>query len=324
MLDAHQLNIFLAAATTLNFTAAARQLHMSQPSVSQHIRELEHTFGMALFLREGRHVALTDAGRTLAPLAQQLVTASLRIEETMQSLQAEVYGHLKVGCSTSSGKYVLPFLLADFMRRHRKVEATCHVAPRHVTLEMLCQGEVQLALAAAGDFCADVEYHHLLSDQVVLIAPLSHPWTQRREIEPAELLEAKFIMREESSGTRAVVAAGLSEIGLTLDHLSKALILGNPEAIVLAVQEEIGVAFVSQLVVERLAPGKVASVKVHGLALRQDIYIGRHQRHPATVVQTAFWEYVRDPHNAFLCRFGQRGNGKKEGSALLETAAGAI
>jgi LysR family transcriptional regulator, transcriptional activator of the cysJI operon len=324
MLDAHQLNIFLAAATTLNFTAAARQLHMSQPSVSQHIRELEHTFGQALFLREGRHVVLTDAGRTLAPLAQQLVTASLHIEETMQSLKGEVYGHLNVGCSTSSGKYVLPFLLADFMGRHRKVEATCHVAPRHVTLEMLCQGEVQLALAAAGDFCSDVVYHPLLSDPVVLITPLGHPWAERQEIDAAELLEAKFIMREEGSGTRAVLAAGLSAVGLTLDHLSKALILGNPEAIALAVQEGIGVAFVSQLVVDRLAPGKVALVRVHGLELRQDIYIGRHKRHPATVVQRAFWDFVRDPDNAFLRPFRQRGEGEKWGFSLPEPAADAI
>jgi LysR family transcriptional regulator, transcriptional activator of the cysJI operon len=303
MLDAHQLNVFLAAATSLNFTAAARQLHMSQPSVSQHIRELEHVFDLPLFVREGRHVVLTDAGKALVPLAQQLIAASIRIEETMESLKGNVYGHLVVGCSTTTGKYVFPFLLADFMRRHPKVEATCHVVPRCVALQMLSDGDAHLALAGAYEFCTDVEYCKLLSDPLVLITPLNHPWARRAGIDSNELPEARFILREEGSGTRAMVAQGLIDASLNIDQLPKALTLGNSEAIVLAVREGIGVAFVSQLVVEWLAPGKVATVKVHDLSLRQDVYIGRHRRHPATVAQSAFWDFVNDPNNTFLRRF---------------------
>ncbi len=67
MLDTHQLNVFLVAADTLNFTQAARLLHMSQPSVSQHIQSLEHTLGQELFVRAGRHIELTDAGPDAGP-----------------------------------------------------------------------------------------------------------------------------------------------------------------------------------------------------------------------------------------------------------------
>jgi DNA-binding transcriptional LysR family regulator len=308
MLDAHQLNVFLTAANTLNFTAAARQLHMSQPSVSQHIRELENYFDTSLFLRDGRRVSLTDAGKSLVPMAQELISASIRIEETMRSLKGEVYGHLIVGCSTTSGKYILPFLLADFLKRYPQVEATCEVTPRIQSLQMLCDGDVHLALASASEFCTDAEFRHLISDPVVLIVPLNHPWAERGQIDLHDLLEGGFIMREEGSGTRAIVKNGLQQAGLSFDHLTRLLTLGNSEAIALAVQEGIGVAFVTQSVVDYLVSGRVVPVKVNGLQMQQDIYIGRSRRHPATVAQTAFWNFVNDPRNAVVAEFEAAGS----------------
>jgi DNA-binding transcriptional LysR family regulator len=294
MLDAHQLNVFLTAAQTLNFTVAARQLHMSQPSVSQHIRELENFFDTALFIREGRRIYLSDAGQALIPMAKQLVNASIQIEETMQSLKTEVFGHLMVGCSATSGKYILPFLLAEFLKRHPKVEATCHVSSRAIALQMLCDGQVHLAVASASEFCQEIEFQKLISDPVVLITPLDHPWATRREIEPRELLEERFIMREDGSGTRTVAAQGLRRIGMSIEQLPRVLTLGNSEAIALGVQEGIGVAFITQSVVDYLVSGRVAPVRVKGLEMQQDIYIGRHTHYPATTAQTAFWEFIQE------------------------------
>ena len=90
MLDAHQLNVFLIAAETLNFTQAAVRLHMSQPSVSQHIFSLEQHFEQPLFIRSGRNVQLTDAGVALVPLARELVARSVHIEEMMKSLFSQL------------------------------------------------------------------------------------------------------------------------------------------------------------------------------------------------------------------------------------------
>ena len=98
MLDVHQLNVFLVSAETLSFTQAAQRLHMTQPSVSQHIQGLEHHFDMQLFLRTGRALELTEAGLALLPLAREAVELSIRIDETMESLKGKVFGHLMVGC----------------------------------------------------------------------------------------------------------------------------------------------------------------------------------------------------------------------------------
>ena len=85
MLDTHQLRVFLAAAETLNFSQAAKRLHMSQPSVTQHIHNLETHFGMQLFVRAGRKLSLTEAGVTLHPMARDLVLSAIRADEMMDT-----------------------------------------------------------------------------------------------------------------------------------------------------------------------------------------------------------------------------------------------
>jgi DNA-binding transcriptional LysR family regulator len=297
VLDAHQMNVFLAAAETMNFTAAARQLHMTQPSVSQHIQALEQHFQIELFRRRGRQMVLTDAGEALLPLARRLVDWSVRIDETMESLRGEVYGHLKVGCSTTSGKYVLPFLLTSFMQQHPQVTASCQVTPRRQTVADLCDGLVHLALASPSEFCSTVEFRKFISDPIQLIAPIDHPWASREIIDPEELPMADFIMREESCGTYEVAVRGMADIGVTVDRLQRVLTLGNSEAIALAVEEGLGVGFVSKIVVTRLVSQRVAVVAVRGLQMQQDVYIGRNTSLPGTTAQNAFWEFVTDPDN---------------------------
>lgn len=293
MLDTHQLNVFLVAADTLNFTQAARLLHMSQPSVSQHIQSLEHTFGQELFVRAGRHIELTDAGLALVPLAREMVERSVMIEETMKSLEGEVYGHLRVGCSTTPGKYILPQLLANFHQRYPLVRMSCQVTSQSNAIDMLCDGEVHVAMVSQPHLtCGTAESRQFMVDPVHLIVPLDHPWARRSEIEPDELYEASFILREEDSGTYNAVADALAEQQLNIQELRTLLTLGSSEAIALAVQEGIGVGFVSQIVITRLVAGEVAVVPIQGLQIFREIHIGCQTRKPATAAQLAFWAYI--------------------------------
>jgi len=307
VLDAHQLNVFLTAAETLNFTAAARQLHMTQPSVSQHIQALEQHFQCQLFVRQGRRMALTDAGQALVPLARRMVDWSIRIDETMESLRGQVFGQLKVGCSTTSGKYALPFLLTSFMQLHPQVTATCHIMPRNEIVQDLCDGLIHLALSGPIEFCSTVEFHKFASDPIHLIASINHPWARREKIAPGELTGTDFIMREEGSVTFAMIARGLARVGIPIDRLNTVLTLGDSEAIALAVEEGLGVGFVSQMVVNRLVAGRVACIEVDGLRLQQDVYIGRNKNLPGSTAQNAFWDFVTDADSPALEQLAYHG-----------------
>lgn len=298
MLDPNQLHTFIIAAETLNFSRAAERLHLSQPSITQQIRSLEAHFGEPLFSRVGNRLSLTEAGQVLLPVARQIVAVSLRAEEMMEVLKDDVQGHLIIGCSTTPGKYLLPILLAEFMRKFPRVQATCQVTSREVAFDLLEQAKVHMAFSSHIEVIKEnIEVRRFISDPIRLITSPDHPWASQGEISPDELMQARFILREKNAGTYQVARAGLARTGINIEDLNTGLVLGNSEAIAIAVQEGIGVGFLSEMVIKQLVPGKVAIVKVRGLDLKQDIYVCRHRMTPQPRVQAAFWDFIIDPDN---------------------------
>lgn len=302
MLDLYALEVFLMAAETENFSEAGRRLNVSQPTVSTTMRALETRLGVELFDRSGRHIALTEAGRTLVPMARELVSRSIQIEETMASLQGEIIGLLRIGCTSTVGKYVVPKLMARLREAHPQVQVDCAVTVRSLALQMLIDGGVHVVLASLREPYKDIEYRPFLTDRIILVVPPDHRWARvDSPIEPADLTTENFILREESSGTRVAIEDGLAWHDLSLDHLNIAMFLGNSEAISLAVQEGIGVAFISTMVAaEAIRSGSLVRVEVDGLDLSTTLYMARHTGRPATRAQTAFWDLAFAPENEYI------------------------
>ncbi len=298
MLNLHELNVFVEAAQAQNFSVAARRLYLSQPAVSLHIRNLEKQLGVELFQRNGRNIALSEAGKLLLPLAQQMLRDAKRLEETMSGLLGKVIGRLSIACSTTVGKYVLPRLVAGFRTRYPDVAVEINVMSRRAAVERLLEGRAEIAVVSTRLNHHDLEFAAFLTDEVVLIAPPDHPWAVGRAVTPQELLTVPFIMREPTAGTYEVLAEGLAAHGLGIEELQVVLTLANAEAIEMSVEVGIGVAFVSRLAAARgLALGKVVEAPVTGMPLARTIYMVRHQRHASTPLQQAFWDFAFDPVN---------------------------
>jgi DNA-binding transcriptional LysR family regulator len=293
MLDTYQLNIFLVAADLENFTEAAQHLSLSQPSVSSQIQSLEQQLGTTLFRRAGRHIQLTEEGRLLVPLAREMIHQSAHIEETMASLAGEVIGHLKLGCTTSAGKYALPRLIAQFRQQFPKVQVSCIVATRQTALQALLEGTVHVVVTSAREYQHQIRYRLFLSDRVILIVPVHHPWAERGQIELSDLMQESFVLREEGSGTRRVLEGGLTAHGIAVEQLDVVMEIANSEAIRTAVEAGIGVAFISRLVAAAgIETGRVVEVDVEGMDLQQELYIGASLNRPASKAQAAFWEFI--------------------------------
>lgn len=300
MLDTHQLRVFLAAAETMNFSQAAKRLHMSQPSVTQHIHNLENHFNLQLFVRSGRKLALTEAGHTLLPLARDLVLSAVRADEVMDSLKHEIHGHLWIACTTTPGKYILPTIMADFLKKYPKVEASISVSNRSDAMRFLNEGKAQIIVSSVFNYHPDIEFHKFISEPLVLIVPNNHPWTMRESINLEELKKANLILREPSAGSFMALRDGLAQNGLDINELHKVLTLGNSEAIAFAVQEGVGIGFVSMLVAKRMVSNQVSIIKVDKLEISQDIYLGQHRRLPSTSGQVAFWNMATEPSSEAL------------------------
>ena len=300
MLSLSELRVFLIAAETENFSETARRIGISQPAVSMQIRALETRFGLDLFERSGRSVSLNEAGQALVPLARDLTHRAVSLEEAMASLEGEIVGHLKLVCTTTAGKYVLPRLLALFQGQHPRVEMTVMVVPRDLALRRLTEDDVNVGFASIVEAVRGLEYRPFMTDHIALIAPCDHRWVTRGgPITPGELREERFITREEISGTAVAVNEALAWHDLSPADLDKSMTLGNSEAIRMAVQEGLGLGFVSTMVAaESVRAGTLAVVPIEGMVITKTLYMIRSTEVPSTAAGSAFWDFAFSPESA--------------------------
>lgn len=297
-----ELRVFITAAEELNFSRAAARLHLSQSAVSQNIQSIEKGYGVELFVRHGRSVQLSEVGQAILPMAREVLNAMRLLEDALINVKGEVAGELTIGCSTTSGKYILPNLLAAFRREYPLVRSRVAISARSTVVERLLDQTLAMGMMSRRIDHRDLEYMPLLEDRVILIVPTDHPWANYGRALPADLLDQPFIRREDSSGTREVVNNALKENGVMPDMLDTVLELGNAEAIEMAVEEGIGIAFVSEMVAARgLALGKIKQVEIEGLEIKQRIYMYRHLNIVMTRAESRFWEFMQANRATILC-----------------------
>ena len=307
MTDLTKLNSFLLVAENLSFSKAAKQLHLTQPTISHHIKTLERDLGVELFDRSGSNLRLTEAGRLLLPRARKLVHQSIEMREMMASLQQEVAGHLRLACSTAAGKYILPLLSARFCRRYPGTRVSILTCTPDYVVPRLLEGEANLGVVSSYDICKNgLDCQEFFKNSITLIVSTDHPWAYCQSIEPADLLDEPMIIREPTSGTRRVMLTELAKHDITMDDLNIFLELGNAEAIVRTVAAGFGVSFVSTLATTcPLERKHVVEVPVAGLELRRTIYMIRRSLDVPNRAQEAFWSFVHDPANADLLKLAE-------------------
>jgi DNA-binding transcriptional LysR family regulator len=300
-LNIPELRVFVTAAEELNFSRAAARLRLSQSAVSQNIQSIEKAYGVELFVRHGRSVQLSEIGQTILPAAREVLNAMRLLEDSLINVKGEVAGELTIGCSTTSGKYILPNLLAAFRREYPLVRGRVGISSRSHVVERLLDQSLALGVMSRRIEHRELEYIPLFEDKVILIVPINHPWAKSGRAMPADLLDQPFIRREENSGTMEMVASALKQHNIMPDTLDVVLELGNAEAIEMAVEEGLGIAFVSELVAARgLALGRVKKVEVQGIDISQPIYLYRHIGAIFTRAEARFWDFVQENRQQVL------------------------
>jgi DNA-binding transcriptional LysR family regulator len=278
-----QVEVFLAVARERSFSAAAERIHLSQPTLSEHVRELERELGKPLFFRKGRAVTLTEAGRVFEPYAASMVAAVEGAQQAVAELDGLTHGSLLVGASTTPGLYVLPAIIARFRARYPGIEFRLQIANSRLIEERVRARELDLGVVGGHMLGRDEECLAAgLLDELVLVVASGHPWARRRTIAPGLLGEAPLLMREEGSATRQVTERALRGAGVTF---RTAMELDHTEAIKQAVMAGLGVAFLSTYAVQ----GEVATRRMRALRL-QGIRIQRHFHvihHPARHVSAS-------------------------------------
>src|SRR5689334_7746915 len=197
-----QMKVFAAVARNLSFTRAARELHLTQPAVSQQVRLLEDEVGMPLFEKIGRKVQLAPAGVELLRYATQTIELMREASESLAAMRGLKRGVLKLG-AVSTAKYFAPSLLSAFTPAYPEVTIKFSVGNREEVIRLLAANEIDLVIMGRPPRELDTVAEAFAKHPHVIIAPPSHPLAQRRRIQLKHLSREPFIIREEGSGTRA-------------------------------------------------------------------------------------------------------------------------
>jgi len=294
MIGARELEVFLAAAEHENFSIAARKLHMSQPTVSFQIQSLEQQLKVQLFQRFGHRIQLTQAGRDLLPIANEMMNLSCQIEEIVDAQQSVVTGNLTIGCTTTPGRYILPVLISAFREKYPGVRSLVEVNLNRTEMEQkLLAKETQFAIFGLPPKSKKLEYWPIYTDELVLIASPQHAWAKRSQIYPQDLKEADWVMREPRSATRQLTQTRLAERGVDSSELNVIMEFGTPEAVVVAIENGCGVSYISRVAVQRsLELGKVVVIPVENLTISRQIYMARNPLGAGTRIQLRFKAFV--------------------------------
>lgn len=178
--------MFLAAEVE-SFSAAARRLHLTQSAVSQQIHSLEQQLQVELFQHDGPRISLTEDGRALMPMARQYLHLMTRIEENMAARRGMVTGQLTIGCTSTPGKYTLPWLLGSFCQEYPQVKITVEVIKRADLVQKLEQQAIDFGIMSGRIEHPDLVFDEFMQDDLVLIAPALHPLARQKVISPEHL-----------------------------------------------------------------------------------------------------------------------------------------
>ena len=303
MVDTFKLEVFIYAAESLSFSETATLLHLTQPTVSYHIKALEKQLGIILFERTGSRLKLTEAGRVVLPWARKLLHQSNTMQDMVSSLKSDVIGQLRIACSTTAGKYVLPQLAARFCQRYPGIQVSILRCTSENVIPQLLIREANLGVVSHEIKDTNLEYQEFFKDSISLIVPRDHPWAGRGVIEPEELIDEPIIIREPTSGTRRVMFSELAKHDISIDDISIFMELGNAEAIVRMVAAGYAVSFVSTLALAcPLERGQVKNVEVSGLNMSRTVYMIRKRLEEPHRAQEVFWSFVHNPVNIDLIK----------------------
>jgi len=287
----HQLEIFQAVVKSKSFTKAAQVLHIGQPTVSEHIGDLERELGAKLFDRNRLSATMTEAGRLLQDYATRITTTVSSARRTIAELNGLQRGSLVLGASTTPGTYVLPPVIAAFRRRYPGIDVSLRIANSRVIEERVRADEVDLGVVGGhilrtGERCVAAG----LLDELMLIVPPRHPWAKRRQVSPSDLNTTPLLMREEGSATRQVTERVLRQAGV---RLTTSMELDHVEAIKQAVMAGLGVAFVSAYAIAgELATRRLYAVHLKGIRVRRHFHVIQNEARVLTASGRAFMEIL--------------------------------
>jgi LysR family transcriptional regulator, low CO2-responsive transcriptional regulator len=291
-MDTYRLHVFVECARLKNFSRAAELLHLSQPSISLHVKSLEDWCGTRLFERRGRRVELTEAGARLKEHAQRILASLDTARQDIREVVELGCGRLAVGGAGLPGTYLLPKALSNFKSIYPKLDIYMNYGVSTSIEQLLEEDAIEL-----GMFSHEPRLRGLVSEpyavsDMIVAAPPRHPLARKRRVSLEELAAEPFVLREPESAGTELVRRFFNDRHL---DIKLAMEVSSHEAIKVAVAEGLGISAIARRWIDNeVALGQIAILKTPDFKLEICHRIAQRGARTLSHAAKTFLQFLRD------------------------------
>lgn len=287
-----RLKVFRSVAKNLSFTKASQELFVSQPAITKHIQELESAYQTRLFDRQGNKISLTESGKLLLEHCDRILEDYKRLEYEMHLLNNEYTGELRLGASTTIAQYVLPPLLARFIKKFPQVNLSLMNGNSREVETALQEHRIDLGLVEGVHRSPNLKYTPFLEDELVAVVHAKNKLSIPDELAPGDLTDIPLVLRERGSGTLDVIERALSQHNIKLSALHVLMYLGSTESIKLFLESTDCMGIISiRSICKELAAGTFRVVELKDISMLRDFSFV-HQQGQESGLVPAFMQFA--------------------------------
>jgi len=270
-----QLEALTRLVETGSFTRAAERMHLTQPTLTKHIRNLEGAVGARAVDRKNTGISLTPEGRILYDYARRIARLREDAQEKIGNIMSDESGHIFLCASTIPATYLIPRFLGSLHQSDPEIRVHIQTGDSEEMIQAILGDQAEMGIVGRNSADRRLKVDPLWNDRLVLAVPAGHPWAKRTHVDLGEISEVPFILRERGSGTRSALEECLAlPGGRPLGSFSISCEMGSSEAVKEAILAGLGVSVLSVHAMEReLAAGILAAVPIKRFAITRRFYL---------------------------------------------------
>ncbi|PLX16272.1 MAG: LysR family transcriptional regulator [Salinivirgaceae bacterium] len=278
--------VFIAVAENLSFSKAAADLNISQPAVTNHIKELEIKFNANLFERKGNKIYLTQKGKIVYNKFKQIEQQYRELDFEISELNNSISGEFIIGASSTISQYLIPKAIASFHKRYPKINIHLINGNSFEMEQLLLDSKVDLAMVENHASQSGIRYKNFLDDELIIVTGKNSVYAKRKTITKNDLLEIPIVLREKGSGTLDVIKNAFLRQNLNFENLNVPIHLGSTESIKNFLLDFDGLAIVSvQAVSNELYSKNLVEIKATGFSIPRKFRLAYRVGHKSHQVE---------------------------------------